>query len=93
MHKAFCASKHTQADRQTLCRLLQCVMMMLMMIVRTLGREKACMCVYSQWGEKNGKRETSVPPAVTLHNDIIIDFHQHEQSSASIRPPPGMTAE
>ena len=51
------------------------------------------MCVYSQWGEKNGKRETSVPPAVTLHNDIIIDFHQHEQSSASIRPPPGMTAE
>lgn len=82
-----------RSDRQTLCGRVQCVMMMLMMIVRTLGREKVCTCVYSQQGEKNGKRETSVPPAVTLHNDIIVDFHQHEQSSASIHPPSGMTAE
>ena len=50
-----CASKHIQADRQTLCRLVQCVMMMLMMIASAFGREKVCMCIYSLWAENNGK--------------------------------------
>lgn len=65
---------------ETLSRSVQCMLMM----AREFGREKVCMCVYFQRGmprgENNEKRETFLPPslspALTLHCDIIVDFHQ-----------------